>query len=187
MGRSRGMRFAAVVVLVAGLSVGMAGDGSGVASDRASGFGDRVLARAESWYRQNLHYSQERCYHTGSGYRAIDWSGPLGGCRQPFHRTDCSGFVSMTWGLEFSYATPRPGDSPDLADVAHPIQLPQLRAGDILVADGKHVRLFERWLDYAAGRYRAYDFGATPVKHQDYVWRAAGEHDYRPMRDNRHP
>lgn len=183
MGWSRGTRLGAVAVVL-GIGLVAAGDGSGLAADRAERFGAQVLTRAETWYRQNLQYSQERCYRTGSGYADIDWSGPLGGCRWPYYRTDCSGFVSMTWGLEFSYATPRPGDSPDLADVAHPIQRPQLRTGDILVADGKHVRLFERWLDYAGGRYRAYDFGATPVKHQDYVWGAPGEYDYRPMRAN---
>ncbi|MGO1052193.1 hypothetical protein [Crossiella sp. CA198] len=186
MGWSRGGRLGAVAMSV-GLLLVVAADGSGVAASRASGFGEQVLARAETWYRQNLQYSQERCYQNGIGYADIDWGGPLGGCRWPYYRTDCSGFVSMTWGLRFSYATPRPGDSPDLADVAHRIQLPQLRAGDILVADGKHVRLFERWLDYAAGRYRAYDFGSTPVKHQDYVWGAPGEHAYRPMRTNSHP
>jgi hypothetical protein len=49
-------------------------------------------------------------------------------------------------------------------------------------ADCSHVRLFEYWIDATHTTYVAYDFGATPVKHQVYVWGAPGEYDYVPIR-----
>jgi hypothetical protein len=100
----------------------------------------------------------------------------------PYYRTDCSGFVSMVWGLPVSYATPRKGLKHDLMDVAKFIGREELRAGDALLAMGRHVRLFEYWTDAARTTYVAYDFGATPVKHQAYVWGAPGEYDYIPIR-----
>ncbi|HET9140815.1 hypothetical protein [Actinophytocola sp.] len=141
-----------------------------------------MLSRAEQWYRLSPVYDQDACFRVDGGYAGTDWSGVLGGCQRPYYRTDCSGFVSMVWGLPFSYATPRDGLDRDLADVSQVITKDQLRAGDALLAWGRHVRLFVRWTDAARTRYLAYDFGATPVKHQVYVWDGAGEYDYVPIR-----
>jgi hypothetical protein len=88
----------------------------------------------------------------------------------------------MAWALPFSYATPRPGDGQDLGDLTEAITKDQLSTGDALVAPGKHVRLFETWTDSSRTRYRAYDFGSTPVKHQEYAWDAAGDYRYSPVR-----
>lgn len=106
----------------------------------------------------------------------------LGGCHLPYYRTDCSGFVSMVWGLPVSYATPRDGLDHDLMDVARTIDRDELRAGDALLAMGRHVRLFEYWTDATHTAYSAYDFGSTPVKHRIYVWGAPGEYHYVPIR-----
>lgn len=58
----------------------------------------------------------------------------------------------------------------------------ELRTGDAPLAWGKHVRLFEYWTDATHTAYVAYDFGATPVKHQQYTWGAPGEYEYVPIR-----
>lgn len=141
-----------------------------------------MMVRAERWFQHQPVYDQDACFGAGGGYARTDWRGVLGGCHQPYYRTDCSGFVSMAWGLPVSYATPRKGLEHDLMDVASVIRKEQLRAGDALLAWGRHVRLFDHWLDADHTTYLAYDFGATPVKHQVYVWGAPGEYDYIPIR-----
>ncbi|HEU5470442.1 MAG TPA: hypothetical protein VFV67_07300 [Actinophytocola sp.] len=141
-----------------------------------------MMERAQEWFRLAPEYSQDACFRADGGYQGTDWSAVLGGCRWPYYRTDCSGFVSMVWGLPFSYATPRAGLDSDLTDVSTVITKDELRTGDALLAWGRHVRLFVRWTDAARTRYLAFDFGATPVKHQVYVWAGAGEYDYVPIR-----
>lgn len=60
------------------------------------------------------------------------------------YRTDCSGFVSMAWGLERSLTTET------LPGVSHPIDKDDLQTGDILLrqngADIGHVIIFLRWV-----------------------------------------
>ncbi|MBP2325187.1 hypothetical protein JOF56_005572 [Kibdelosporangium banguiense] len=169
---------ATAMIALSALSVA---DGNIVQQKRQAEFAAAAMARADTWYRQTLQYSQDGCYRLGTGYAATDWS-TLGGCHPPYYRTDCSGFVSMAWNLPHSYATPRPGPGQDLGDLTEQIPKDQLSKGDALVAPGKHVRLFEKWLNTEQTRYRAYDFGSTPVKHQDYIWGAAGEYEYTPVR-----
>ena len=38
---------------------------------------------------------QDACFRVADGYARTDWNGVLGGCHEPYYRTDCSGFVSM--------------------------------------------------------------------------------------------
>lgn len=141
-----------------------------------------MLTRAEQWFTASPVYDQDACFSTGGGYARTDWNGVLGGCHGPAYRTDCSGFVSMVWGLPVSYATPRKGLEHDLTDVSRMISKEQLRSGDALLAWGKHVRLFEHWTDASRTTYLAYDFGSTPVKHQVYLWGGPGEYSYVPIR-----
>lgn len=141
-----------------------------------------MLTRAETWFDASPVYDQDKCFRVEDGYARTDWNGVLGGCHAPFHRTDCSGFVSMVWGLRVSYATPREGLEHDLTDVSRVITKEQLRTGDALLAWGKHVRLFEHWTDATRTTYMAYDFGSTPVKHQVYTWDGPGEYTYVPIR-----
>ena len=99
-----------------------------------SGFRRAILARADHWVSQHVPYSQES-WHEG-------------------YRTDCSGFVSMCWGLRDSMVTST------LPQISHRIAKEDLRAGDILnntdVATG-HVVLFDRWADYAHTSYVGYE------------------------------
>lgn len=165
---------AAIVLLVCGVAVGA----DAIPYTVRSG---PMMARAERWFESDLVYDQDACYGA-DGYAHTDWQGVLGGCHLPYYRTDCSGFVSMAWDLPVSYATPRVGLEHDLMDVARVIRKDELSEGDALLAMGKHVRLFQHWTDAARTTYLAYDFGATPVKHQVYVWSAPGEYDYTPIR-----
>jgi hypothetical protein len=129
-------RLAAVVIIgLGGLS---AGDSQFADAKRLAAFGARTMARAQTWYEQDLLYSQDRCFRLGTGYADTDWSSVLGGCHAPYYRTDCSGFVSMAWDVPFSYATPRPGGGSDLGDITRDIPEGQLTAGDALVAAGQH-------------------------------------------------
>jgi hypothetical protein len=94
----------------------------------------QIIARADHWVAQHVPYNQG-AWHEG-------------------YRTDCSGFVSMCWGLRDSLVTST------MPQVAHRIAKEDLRAGDVLlntdVATG-HVILFDRWADYAHNSYVGYE------------------------------
>ncbi|NUP53677.1 MAG: hypothetical protein HOW97_41105, partial [Catenulispora sp.] len=97
-------------------------------------FRRQILARAEHWVAQRVPYNQGY-WHEG-------------------YRTDCSGFVSMCWGLRDSMVTST------MPQIAHQIPKEDLRAGDVLlntdVATG-HVILFDRWADYAHNSYVGFE------------------------------
>lgn len=90
-----------------------------------SGSRKAVLARAKKWTKKNVPYSM-------STYRDN-------------YRTDCSGFVSMAWGLKRSYTTDQ------FHRIAHRIQKKDLKPGDILLNQKTgslgHVAIFEKWVD----------------------------------------
>jgi hypothetical protein len=94
----------------------------------------QMIARAEHWVAQRIPYNQG-LWHEG-------------------YRTDCSGYVSMCWGLRDSLVTST------MPQIAHRIAKEDLRPGDILlntdVATG-HVILFDRWADYAHNSYVGYE------------------------------
>ena len=94
----------------------------------------QMVARAEHWVAQHVPYNQG-AWHEG-------------------YRTDCSGFVSMCWGLRDSLVTST------MPQIAHRIAKDDLRPGDVLlntdVATG-HVILFDRWADYAHNSYVGYE------------------------------
>jgi hypothetical protein len=94
-----------------------------------------ALTRARSWLSVGIPYSQLRCYRNQYGD----------------YRTDCSGFVSMAWGLG------GPGDAfwtGNLLDRSHTIARSDLQPGDALLRhtgdpDENHVALFVKWADSA--------------------------------------
>ncbi|GIF47175.1 hypothetical protein DFJ67_7200 [Asanoa ferruginea] len=93
-----------------------------------------VVARARSWIGKTP-YSQNGCHSNAYGS----------------YRRDCSGMVSMAWGLG--------GDGADwwtgnLGSASYTIAAADLRAGDALLyhdgtSDGSHVAIFVRWADTA--------------------------------------
>lgn len=81
---------------------------------------DGIINRAQRWVDLQIPYSQTARFE---GYR-----------------TDCSGFVSMAWGL------PTPGRTTrDLAAVSTTITREQLQPGDIMLRPGVHVAIFAGW------------------------------------------
>ncbi len=64
------------------------------------------------------------------------------------YRTDCSGFVSMAWGL------PRPGHTTStLGSVSREISKGELQSGDVLLNAGLHVAMFVNWNDGSRNTY----------------------------------
>ncbi|WP_377272519.1 peptidoglycan-binding protein [Peterkaempfera sp. SMS 1(5)a] len=97
-----------------------------------------IVARAARWVDSRIPYSRSR-FHDG-------------------YRTDCSGFVSMAWGLADNAWTG------NLADFAVPISKDDLAEGDILLfhnpaapARGSHVVLFDHWANRSHTAYVGYE------------------------------
>ena len=121
---------AAAVAVIVGLLI------PGTASAQP---GSEMLERARSWVADGVGYS-------GSNYHSNEYG---------TYRTDCSGYVSMAWGLGSSYTTvPLPSGS-------YPIAKDALAPGDILnnplPGTSVHVVLFAGWADAAKTRYFAYE------------------------------
>jgi len=144
-----------------------------------------VLTRAQSWLSVVVPYSQERCYRNQYGD----------------YRTDCSGFVSMAWGLGGSGSDFWTGN---LLNRSYVIPRSDLRPGDALLRytgdpDENHVALFVRWLDAAHTRPNVYeqtgirdtvesDWSAdyaslyTPIRY-DHIIESEAEAPHGPMYD----
>ncbi|GAA0663353.1 hypothetical protein GCM10010193_13430 [Kitasatospora atroaurantiaca] len=117
------------------------GDGSAAPVQRSAAATTRaeIMARAQSWVDQHVPYSMSS--HWSDGYRQ-----------------DCSGFVSMAWGLGSSQTT---WTLPAFADR---IVRSELEPGDILVFNnpdnpegGSHAVLFGGWTDSSQTRYVAFE------------------------------
>ncbi|MEV6242442.1 NlpC/P60 family protein [Lentzea sp. NPDC051838] len=93
----------------------------------------QILQRARSWIDERVPYSQSRCHDNQYGD----------------YRTDCSGMVSMAWGLRISR------DTSTLRDVATEIARSDLQPGDMLWRRDsavQHAAIFVRWGDDAHTR-----------------------------------
>ncbi|MDH6119781.1 hypothetical protein [Kitasatospora sp. GAS204B] len=85
-----------------------------------------VMRRAEDWVREQVPYSQTKWWTDANGT----------------YRQDCSGYVSMAWGLD-----PAANDwTGSLPTVAYKIPNSWLQPGDILLSK-EHVVLFAGWAD----------------------------------------
>lgn len=94
--------------------------------------GLQATARAAVWVKHDVPYSQSATF---DGYR-----------------TDCSGYVSMAWGLA------RPGlNTRTLRRVGDFITKPELRRGDALLSPTTHVVLFDKWADAGRTSYWGYE------------------------------
>ncbi|WP_425824776.1 peptidoglycan-binding protein [Streptomyces fractus] len=92
--------------------------------------GDQIIARAMTWVDAGIPYSQSDYYH---GYR-----------------TDCSGFVSMAWGLNTNAWTG------NLTNYASSISESQLQPGDVLLSQSAgHVVIFDGWANSSHTQYYA--------------------------------
>jgi hypothetical protein len=117
---------------------------------RTPSFGERALARARLWIEAKMPYCGGPnggkdvicggvCSREGESDRE-EWND---------YRSDCSGFVSWSWGLPApgrTTSTLAPYDD-ELSDV---IDVSELAPGDALNGKG-HVMLWGGWVDEAAG------------------------------------
>ncbi|MFD0203436.1 MULTISPECIES: hypothetical protein [Saccharothrix] len=119
-----------------------------------------TLVRSQSWLDAQVPYSQQACHENVYGS----------------YRTDCSGYVSMAWGLTHSRTTTT------LRDVAAEIPRADLLPGDALLAP-YHAALFVRWADDAKSepvvREQTGPDGAPPVERK---WTAQTASAYTPIR-----
>jgi hypothetical protein len=91
-----------------------------------------MIARAKVWVDNHVPYNQGGDYN---GYRE-----------------DCSGYVSMAWGLD------KPGRTTEtLPGVSKQITKAELMEGDVLLCTSEHVVLFGGWADAAKTNYIAYE------------------------------
>ena len=108
--------------------------------------GSSILTRAQSWVDARVPYSQQAYYSNQYGR----------------YRTDCSGYVSMAWGLGTSLNTST------LPSVATRIGKDDLQAGDMLLnnraanPDHQHVVLFDQWADAGHTKYWGYEQAFSP-------------------------
>jgi hypothetical protein len=107
---------------------------------------DQVLSRANHWVKKRVRYSQ-------SGY--------YGG-----YRRDCSGMVSMAWGLKTSYT------SSTIGSRAHRVSKKNLKPGDAVHTPG-HVSIFVGWANKKKTRYRVMEESQSgkPALRRTRTWR----------------
>lgn len=91
----------------------------------------QILARAKPWVTANVYYSHDDCHTDGEGR---------------MYRQDCSGFVSMAWGLDRSYRTASFVE--DTGDWTSLKGWGSMQPGDAAVKNG-HIALFVRWANTA--------------------------------------
>ena len=113
--------------------------------------GSRAIERARSWVEANVGYS-------GSNYFTNEYG---------TYRTDCSGYVSMAWGLGSSYTTVT------LPSVSYAIAKDALEAGDILnnplPGTSGHVVLFAGWANAERSEYYAYEESPSGGAHLSQI------------------
>ncbi len=108
----------------------------------------QIIKRAQTWVTAGVPYSMNKYWRDG-------------------YRQDCSGYVSMAWGL--------PGNEWTGSLARYGVRVPrdQLQPGDILLFhnaddphDGSHVTIFGGWTDYTHGHYLAYEQTRPKTRHQ---------------------
>ncbi|MFF2039640.1 peptidoglycan-binding protein [Kitasatospora sp. NPDC058170] len=136
------------------------GEVSGLHGEQARGFAAprattppvtraQIIERAQRWVDQKVPYGMNRYWSDG-------------------YRQDCSGFVSMAWGLGSSQTTWT------LPDVAERITRADLQPGDVLIYNnpanpqaGSHVTVFGGWTNAARTRYLAYEQTSPSTTRRD--------------------
>jgi len=130
-----------------------------------------VLTRARHWLRLNVPYYQEGyAYDINKGRR---------------FRTDCSGFISMAWGLTRSLNTST------LKTVSNPVAWGKLTAGDMVLKGtgpwaAQHVKLFEKWANKKHTTMWIVEEGttATDMNHKKVTVAWLKNNKYQPRRYN---
>lgn len=135
-----------------------------------------VMARAQHWVDLKMPYSQ-------SAYRNLDG---MSVSYSSGWRTDCSGFVSMSWN------TFKPGYSTrTLNQTATLITKEALQPGDALVAYDYHAVIFGGWANPERTKFYEYQMGSevapgdgTGMRIEDYPGYSPPDKPYKPYRLN---
>lgn len=124
-----------------------------------------IVERAESWLRPPVPYSSCRYHQNEYG----------------IYRTDCSGYVSMAWGLPGIPPSRHGGlDTVGLARVSVPVAKGELRAGDaLLAADGTGAVIFHEWADVERQHYWGFEQSPGGTVHRRITFPGVG---FRPSR-----
>ncbi|GAA1685649.1 NlpC/P60 family protein [Fodinicola feengrottensis] len=120
----------------------------------------QVISRAQSWLNK-VPYNQNACYSNSNGN----------------YRTDCSGYVSMAWGLSYSRTTA------DIRGVTNNISRGSLAPGDALwhrSGGFNHVALFVKWGN--GGQAWVYEEYNTGHKAEQRLWKASQVNSFTPIR-----
>ncbi|MEJ2853472.1 MULTISPECIES: hypothetical protein [unclassified Saccharothrix] len=134
-----------------------------------------VLKRAHSWVQASVPYSQFGTYTNEYGT----------------YRRDCSGFISMAWGLSPSgMSSPTTWTLPNYSTWLN--SLDDLKPGDAIDEVNSHVVLFVRWTDAsrtAAVVYESTSFGGPEGPYPGAIERTWSRSSlesggYRPLRYN---
>lgn len=109
-----------------------------------------IVQRGKVWVDKQIPYNQGATANP-DGSRANNNSG---------YRTDCSGFVSMAWGLPATgLSVPVTGNLGNYANTF--TNKDQLQPGDAInnrqVGNNGHVVLFVRWINQSQGKFVAYE------------------------------
>lgn len=99
-----------------------------------------IISRTDAWVEQRMPYDRGSFAPDGDGHT---------------YRQDCSGFVSLALHLERSYSTRT------IQEVSTRITKDELRPGDYLNAEDKHVVLFLGWANDERTRYHAREATST--------------------------
>ncbi|WP_163506305.1 NlpC/P60 family protein [Fodinicola acaciae] len=108
-----------------------------------------VISRAQKWVNDHVTYNQ--------------------GGRHDGYRTDCSGYVSYTWGLA------KPGlTTPSFPGISNAISKGELKRGDILLnkspGNAGHVAIFEKWANSAHSSYVGYELSGSGIHHRTITY-----------------
>lgn len=153
-GRTRWIGLLSSVLLLAVtlyVLMGSAGNATarGISTQENTITSAQIIARAQTWLNPSVPYSSQG--------------------RHDGYRTDCSGYVSMAWGLS------KPGmDTVELKTVSEPIAQGDLQPGDILdnglSGTSGHVAIFAGWVPGTnETRYNAYEESSADSKSDSSV------------------
>jgi cell wall-associated NlpC family hydrolase len=123
-----------------------------------------VISRAKKWVADGVTYNQ--------------------GGRHDGYRTDCSGYVSFTWGR------PKPGaTTPQFPSFSTLISKSDLKRGDILLnkaaGNSGHVAIFEKWANSAHSSYVGYELSGSGIHHRTITYPYfSGYGTFKPYRYN---
>lgn len=119
-----------------------------------------IVERAESWLRPSVPFGGQRYHQNEYG----------------IYRTDCSGYVSMAWGLPGIPPSRHGGlETVGLVGVSVAVAKGELRAGDALLADcGVGSVIFHEWADVEGEHYWGFEQSVAGTVHRRIAFPGGG-------------